>query len=202
MRKLAALLLLSAAVTGCSSKLSTTTTPSSVPAPTPTPTPTPAPTPTPTPTPAPVPTPTPTPAAPVSTWAGTYTGSLNLKGCPTPVPCGGDSFTLTIAEAADPANPGEFLPALTISGTDLTAAFTGSGTALYTGAAAIGGSSETTATVSLSSGQSLFLFGSGSAPTGDPVIIQTIAVSNTLAIGSTLVKGPQYFGVLTRQSAQ
>jgi hypothetical protein len=136
--------------------------------------------------------------APVSTWAGTYTGSLNFSGCPSTTPCGGDTITLTISEAA---SGNEFSPTLTISGTDATTKqnFTGSGTALYTGAAPIGGSETTTATATISPGDSLFIAGSGSAPTGSPVLIQSCVINNTTVTNGTTVKGPKYLGTLTRQ---
>jgi hypothetical protein len=138
------------------------------------------------------------PPTPVSTWAGTYTGQLNFSGCPGTTPCGGDTITLNISEAAIGTG---FSPTLTITGTDATTKqnFTGTGTALYTGAAPIGGSSSTTATATITLGDSLFILGSGSAPTGSPVLIQTCVINNTSTSNGNTVKGPKYLGTLTRQ---
>lgn len=150
----------------------------------------------------PSPPPPPPPPEPTSTWAGTYTGNLNFKGCPSTIPCGGDAITIKIAEAENPSIPEEFVPDLTITGTDTTTGdtFTGTGTALYDGAAPVGpGTEDTTATATITLGDSLFLLGTGSSITSAPVDIQTIAVNNSIAVGGSTVKGPLYFGTLTRQ---
>lgn len=139
---------------------------------------------------------------PTSTWAGTYTGSLDFSGCQTSVPCGGDSISLTIAEAANTAVPGEFSSTITVTGADSTSGktFTGSGTVLYDGAAPVGpGSEDTNATISISLGDSMFLAGSGSVNTKSPVLIQTIAVNNSNNVNGASVKGPLFMGNLTRQ---
>lgn len=135
--------------------------------------------------------------APVSTWAGTYTGNLKFSGCPGTIPCGGDALSITISEAASGDG---FSPALTITGNDSTSkeAISGSGTAIYTGTAPIGpGSSETTANATITPGGAIFLFGNGQSNTG-PVLIQTIAVNNANTVNGSVVKGPLYFGTLTR----
>ena len=139
--------------------------------------------------------------APTSTWAGTYTGNLNFSGCPSSTSCGGDSIAITIAEAPNPSIPGEFLPALTITGVDNTTkeSFTGTGTALYDGAAPTGpGSSDTNATITISLGDSLQLLGSGSSTTSSPVLIQTCLVHSYTVVKGANVQGP-YLGTLTRQ---
>ena len=138
-------------------------------------------------------------SAPVSTWTGTYGGNLDFSGCPGNAPCGGDAVSITISEAA---SGDEFSPTLTISGTDSTTkeAITGTGTALYDGAAPVGpGSEDTNATATISPGGSIFLGGSGSSSNSAPVLIQTITVNNTNTVAGTLVKGPLYYGTLTRQ---
>jgi hypothetical protein len=140
---------------------------------------------------------------PTSTWAGTYSGNLNFGGCPGETPCGGDSITITITEAPNPSIPGEFLPALTITGVDNTSnhSFTGTGTALYDGAAPEGPGDETTwayITISLG-GQNLALLGSGASTTTSPIDIQTCLVhSYTVVSGVGNVAGA-YLGTLTRQ---
>jgi len=140
-------------------------------------------------------------STPTSTWAGTYTGDLNFSGCPSETACGGDSITVTVTEAPDPANPGQFLPGLTITGVDNTTGqpFTGSGTALYDGGAPAGpGSFETTATIATSLGDSLFVAGTGSSPNSSPVLIQTGAVHSYTVVNGVNVQGP-YLGTLSRQ---
>ncbi len=140
-------------------------------------------------------------AAATSTWAGTYTGNLEFSGCPGTTACGGDSVTITISESPNPAIPGEFSPTLTITGTDSTKneTITGTGTALYYGAAPTGpGSSDTNANATISPGGSIFLSGSGQSTTG-PVLIDTIVVNNASTVtGVGIVKGSLYFGTLTR----
>lgn len=142
-------------------------------------------------------------AATTSTWEGTYTGDVNFSGCPSTSPCGGDSLTLTITEAPNPAIPGEFLPQLAITGSDNTTgkSFTGTGTALYDGAAPEGPGGTTTwayITISLG-GQNLALLGNGTSSTSSPIDIQTCLVhSYTLVSGVGNVAGA-YLGTLTRQ---
>lgn len=140
-----------------------------------------------------------TPPAPVSTWAGTYAGTLNFSGCPSTGPCSGDAVSMAITEAANTTIPGEFSPTLTFTGTDTTAnkTISGTGTALYYGAAPVGpGSESTNANANITPGGSIFLAGNGQSSTG-PVLIQTIAVRNTTTVNGTVVVGPLY-GTLTR----
>lgn len=141
------------------------------------------------------------PPAPVSTWAGTYAGALDFKGCPTASPCGGDTVSLTISEAVNASIPGEFSPTITVSGTDTTThqAITGTGSVLSYGAAPVGaGSESTTGNATLTPGGIIFMSGSGSSQTG-PVLIQTISVKSGSVVNGSIVSGAQYFGVLTRQ---
>jgi hypothetical protein len=138
-------------------------------------------------------------AAPISTWAGTYTGNLDFNGCPSSTSCGGDAVTITISEAPDGTG---FSPTLTVTGMDNTKneAITGTGTALYDGAAPAGGGSEdTNANATITPGGSIVLLGSGQSASG-PVLIQTIAVHNTSTVNGAIVSGPLYFGTLTRQN--
>lgn len=133
----------------------------------------------------------------VSTWAGNYTGTLNFSGCESSATsCGGDAVSITISEAA---SGDEFSPTLTITGTDSTTeeAITGTGTALYDGAAPVGpGNEDTNANATITPGGAIFLAGTGQSATG---LIQTIAVNNAVTVtGEGVVKGPIYFGALTR----
>jgi hypothetical protein len=137
------------------------------------------------------------PSAPVSTWAGNYSGNLKFTGCPGTTPCGGDAATITISEAASGTG---FSPALIFSGTDSTSkqTITGTGTALYAGAAPVGpGSESTNANANITPGGSIYLLGSGQSTSG-PVLVQTIAINNTSTVAGAAVKGPLYFGTLTR----
>lgn len=141
-------------------------------------------------------------STPTSVWAGTYTGQLNFSGCPNETACGGDSITIAISEAPDPAIPSEFLPTLTITGIDNTSkqSFTGTGTALYYGAAPTEpGSMETWASITISLGYSLDILGSGSStPSSSPVLIRTGVVSLCKVVNGSCTAG-SYLGTLTRQ---
>jgi hypothetical protein len=140
------------------------------------------------------------PSQGVSEWSGTYSGALNFKGCSTS-PCTGDSFILTLTQSASFSTPGEFSPTVNVAGTDETTGkhVTGSGTALYTGAAPIGpGNGQATLTITTNLG-SLFLSGSGSSTTKSPIVFTSIAVNNAVTINGATVKGPLYLGMLTRQ---
>jgi hypothetical protein len=142
--------------------------------------------------------------APVSAWAGTYTGDLNFAGCPSQNPCGGDSLTLTVAQAYD--NP-EFSPTLTITGTDSTTgqAFTGTGDTLYISLAPSGpgtAGGDATFTTNLSN-NSFSVVASGSSQDSSPVVMQTLLVYNcTGPVNSqtaTCGGNGAYLGTLTRQ---
>jgi hypothetical protein len=145
--------------------------------------------------------------APVSSWTGTYTGSLNFSGCggvTPPASCGGDSISVAFAQAYD--NP-EFSTTLTITGTDSTTgqAFTGTGTALDISPAPNGpGTMGTNAVMTTSMGDSLYVVGNGASQGSSPVLMQTMFVYNcpgsidaqTATCGGGL---GAYLGTLTRQ---
>jgi hypothetical protein len=116
--------------------------------------------------------------------------------------------TITITEATNPALPGEFLPALTITGINNTTGetFTGTGTALYDGAAPVGpGTFQTSATittnVAVTTGATdyLYFLGTGASANTGPEVAQTIGVT----VGNLVTGEPiQYtapIGTLTRQ---
>lgn len=141
------------------------------------------------------------PTAATSVWAGKYTGELNFSGCPSTSPCGGDSISVTVSEASDPAIPGQFLPNLAITGVDNTTMqnFTGTGTAVYTGAAPVGpGSFNTNATITTSLGDSLMVIGSGSVQNSSAIHMTTGAVHSFTVSNGVIVVGP-YLGSLSRQ---
>jgi len=141
----------------------------------------------------------------VSAWAGTYSGTLNFKGCPSSTSCGGDVITLTISDPADSSHPGEFLATITASGQDSTISksFSGNGRVLYAGAAPTGpGTMSTNGAMYLSNGLSynFFMSGSGSSTSSSPVLIDKIdAYTLVLTNGTTPTKGSAYFGTLTRK---
>jgi len=139
----------------------------------------------------------------VSVWAGTYAGQLNFSGCLAgTTSCGGDSITLSISEASNATIPGEFDPRITISGTDesTNAAFTGSGNALYFGAAPIGpGNGTTTATATLSNGYSLSLLSYESSATTAPEVTTKITVYKAISVNGSLVSSGVALGVLNRR---
>lgn len=141
-------------------------------------------------------------ATPVSPWSGTYSGSLNFKGCSGTTPCGGDGVTLTVSQAANPTVAGEFETSLTISGADSTTkdALAGSGITTSPVAADTGPAQDSaTATASITPGGSLFFLGSGTSTTSAPAVFQTIQVSEWVTTNGVGAKGA-YLGTLTRTS--
>lgn len=144
------------------------------------------------------------PATPTSAWAGTYTGNLNLSGCPSQNPCGGDSLTLVIGQAY---NPPEFSQNLTLSGTDTTAGqpITGTGDTLGISPASQGpGTSGENATLTTSMSVTSFsVVGSGSSTSNALVLIQTLLIydcAGPVDIATANCGGNRaYLGTLTRQ---
>jgi hypothetical protein len=146
-------------------------------------------------------------STPTSAWAGTYTGSLNFSGCGSvtpPASCGGDSITLTVAQAY--VGP-EFSSSLTTTGTDSTTAqmITGTGNTLDVIPAAprTGVGANATFTTSLS-GTSFGVVASGPVPTGNNLgVVQTLLVyycAGAVDIATGTCGGnAAYLGTLTRQ---
>lgn len=134
-------------------------------------------------------------------WAGTYTGSLNFKGCPSVGNCGGDVVTIQVSQAANAAVSGEFAPALTIADTDATQkqTFQWTGTAgTQTEAAPVGpGSNNAGAIMTTSTGQDLTIAGVGSSSTTAPVQMQSLTFYNASMLNGVRVTGA-YIGTLTR----
>lgn len=134
----------------------------------------------------------------VSMWDGSYTGTLNLKGCQTVGACSGDQVTMQITQTASGSS---FSSSLLIKETNVTLnqVLAWSGKAVYTGAAPAGpGTQDTTATMTTSTGQTILVSGVGSSSTTDPVLMQSLSVYNypmTNGVGS---KGA-YLGTLTRK---
>jgi hypothetical protein len=145
-----------------------------------------------------------TSSTPTSQWAGTYTGDLNFSGCPSQNPCGGDSITVTVTQAY--VNP-EFSPTLTLTGTDSTTAFTGTGDTADVSPAASGpgGPGGATATFTTSLSENSFSVGarSGSSQNSSPLLMQTFLVYNCAgpvnAETGTCGGNGAYLGTLTRQ---
>lgn len=144
-------------------------------------------------------TPPPSSTAPVSMWAGTFNGYINPTGCPSVGSCGGDLVFITITQTVNPAATAEFLPAITVSGTDNGVSFTGTGTAAFTGAAQAGpGTQAQSLYFTTSNGLKLWFSGTGSSTTTDPELINSIAVHNLLVVGTASQSGASDYGTINR----
>lgn len=143
--------------------------------------------------------PPPTTTTPTSMWAGTFNGYINVKGCPSVGSCGGDLVFVTISQAVNPQAPAEFLPAITVSGTDNGVSFTGTGTAPFQGAALAGPGTEAQSLYfTTSNGLKLWFSGTGSSTTTDPELINSIAVHNLLVVGTASQSGASDYGTINR----
>lgn len=148
-------------------------------------------------------TPPPTSTTPTSMWAGTFTGYINVKGCPSVGSCGGDLVFVTITQSVNPAATAEFLPAITVSGTDNGVSFTGTGTAAFTGAALPGPGTEAQSLYfTTSTGLKLWFSGTGSSSTTDPELINSIAVHNLVVVGTASQSGASDYGTINRVATQ
>jgi len=130
----------------------------------------------------------------VSMWSGTYTGQLNLKGCPGTTSCGGDSVTLTIAQVFGSND-------LTATGTYVTTgeSLNGTGSAQLSEAApANTGGQATSATLQVPPSTNLYLLGVTSAYASSPEPVNAISISSAILVNNKLVAGA-FYGNLERK---
>lgn len=144
-------------------------------------------------------TPPPSSTTPVSTVSGTYTGTLNTKGCPSIGACGGNTFTITLTQQPNASVAGQFITSVAVIGTDNGASFSGSGTATYLDAATAGpGTTAGNVSVVTNTGLQIYLQGTGTSSTSSPVLVNSMSAYSVVDKNGQGTPGTTYYGLLTR----